>query len=126
MNFISNIITAMPDTDTLGGRLSRARDAKSMTVAQLAVRVGVKPETIAAWESDRSEPGVNRLFMLAGSLGVTQTWLIHGVGQSPDESDAADENRLLKSQIANLKALHRELGERIEELEKAVLRLKAA
>ncbi|SDP75249.1 helix-turn-helix transcriptional regulator [Phyllobacterium sp. OV277] len=126
MTFSNNIMTDVPDMDTTGGRLSRARDAKSMTVAELAERIGVQAETLAAWESDRSEPRANRLFMLAGSLGVTPTWLMHGVGQSPDESETVDDNQVLKSQIANLKVLHEALGERIEELEKVVLSLKAA
>jgi hypothetical protein len=51
---------------------------------------------------------------------------MHGVGQSPDESETVDDNQVLKSQIANLKVLHEALGERIEELEKVVLSLKAA
>lgn len=126
MTFSNNIMTDTPDTDTTGGRLSRARDAKSMTVAELAAHIGVKVETLTAWESDRSEPRANRLFMLAGALGVTPTWLMHGVGQSPDESETVDDNQVLKSQIANLKVLHEALGERIEELEKVVLSLKAA
>ncbi|MBA8880290.1 helix-turn-helix domain-containing protein [Phyllobacterium myrsinacearum] len=126
MNFPGNIMTDIPDADTLGGRLSRARDAKSMTVKELAGRIGVRMETLAAWESDRSEPRANRLFMLAGFLGVTPTWLMHGVGQSPDESETVEGNQELKSQIANLKVLHQALGERIGELEKAVLNLKAA
>ncbi|QND53068.1 helix-turn-helix transcriptional regulator [Phyllobacterium sp. 628] len=126
MNFPTNIMTDAPDTDTLGGRLSRARDAKSMTVAELALHIGVKSQTVAAWESDRSEPRANRIIMLAGSLGVTPTWLIHGVGQSPDETETADTNDMLKNQIRNLKVQHEQLGERIEQLENVVARLKAA
>ena len=39
----ANIMTETPDMDTLGGRMSRARDAKSMSVREVAGRIGVKP-----------------------------------------------------------------------------------
>ncbi len=122
----ANIMTETPDIDTLGGRLSRARDAKSMSVREVAGRIGVKPQTVAAWESDRSEPRANRLVMLAGFLGVTPTWLIHGVGQSPVESSADVETLGLTAEIRTLKEQHQQLGRRIEHLESVVARLEAA
>lgn len=64
------------DGDTLGGRIWRARDAAKLSIKELAVRVGVRGETISAWERDRAEPRTNRLFMLASVLGVTPAWLI--------------------------------------------------
>jgi transcriptional regulator with XRE-family HTH domain len=126
MAFHANIMTETPDMDTLGGRLSRARDAKSMSVSEVAGRIGVKPQTIAAWEADRSEPRANRLVMLAGLLGVTPTWLMYGVGQSPIERDAGEKALALTAEIQTLKCQHEQLGERIEQLENVVARLKAA
>jgi transcriptional regulator with XRE-family HTH domain len=122
----ANIMTEAPDMDTLGGRLSRARDAKSMSVSDVAGRIGVKPQTIAAWESDRSEPRANRLVMLAGFLGVTPTWLMHGVGQSPVESSTGENALALGAEIQTLKEQHEQLGERIEQLENVIAHLKAA
>ncbi|MEK1850611.1 MAG: helix-turn-helix transcriptional regulator [Phyllobacterium sp.] len=122
----ANIMTEAPDMDTLGGRLSRARDAKSMSVSEVAGRIGVKPQTIAAWESDRSEPRANRLVMLAGFLGVTPTWLMHGVGQSPVESSTGENALALGAEIQTLKEQHEQLGERIEQLENVIAHLKAA
>jgi transcriptional regulator with XRE-family HTH domain len=126
MAFHANIMTEVPDMDTLGGRLSRARDAKSMSVSEVAGRIGVKPQTIAAWESDRSEPRANRLVMLAGFLGVTPTWLMHGVGQSPVESSTGKNALALGAEIQTLKEEHEQLGERIEQLENVIAHLKAA
>jgi transcriptional regulator with XRE-family HTH domain len=126
MAFHANIMTEVPDMDTLGGRLSRARDAKSMSVSEVAGRIGVKPQTIAAWESDRSEPRANRLVMLAGFLGVTPTWLMHGVGQSPVESSTGKNALALGAEIQTLKEQHEQLGERIEQLENVIAHLKAA
>lgn len=126
MAFHANIMTETPDLDTLGGRLSRARDAKSMSVSEVAGRIGVKPQTIAAWESDRSEPRANRLVMLAGFLGVTPTWLMHGIGQSPVESVTRGDASILTVELQVLKNDHERLGQRIEQLENVVASLKAA
>nr|WP_051011666.1 helix-turn-helix transcriptional regulator [Nitratireductor pacificus] len=88
----------------MGGRLSRARDAIGLSVAELARRLGVKAATIQAWESDRAQPRANRLAMLAGVLNVSLSWLLHGVGASP-----ADESRseLVSAVSANLKRIRR-------------------
>nr|WP_236042270.1 helix-turn-helix transcriptional regulator [Nitratireductor aquimarinus] len=88
----------------MGGRLSRARDAVGLSVAELARRLDVKAATIQAWESDRSQPRANRLAMLAGVLNVSLSWLLHGVGVSP-----ADESRseLVNAVAANLKRIRR-------------------
>jgi len=71
--------------DTLGGRIVSARETVGLTTAQLARRLGVKSATLQNWESDRSEPRSNKLFMLAGLLNVSPTWLINGLGESPDD-----------------------------------------
>ncbi|MBZ9654691.1 helix-turn-helix domain-containing protein [Phyllobacterium lublinensis] len=122
----ANIMTETPDMDTLGGRISRARDAKSMSVREVAGRIGVKPQTVMAWESDRSEPRANRLVMLAGFLGVTPTWLIHGIGQSPVEDNADESASGLSAEIRTLKEHQQMLGRRIQHLESLVARMEPA
>ncbi|MGH6861167.1 MAG: helix-turn-helix domain-containing protein [Phyllobacterium sp.] len=121
-----NIMTETPDMDTLGGRLLRARDAKSMSVNQVAERIGVKAQTISAWESDRSEPRANRLVMIAGFLGVTPTWLMHGIGRPPADEDTSENAATLNTEIQILKNHHQKLGQRIDRLEALVENLKAA
>lgn len=106
------------DFDTLGGRISRARDAMNLTVAQLARRLGVKTETVAAWETDRSEPRANRLTMLAGVMGVSPTWLLNGVGDAPqDGGELESEFHLMEMQLAKLKELQAETGKAVAALE---------
>ena len=124
MNFPSNIMIETPDMDTMGGRLLRAREAKDMSAAQVAERIGVKTQTILAWESDRSEPRANRLVMLAGFLGVTPTWLMHGVGQAP--ADTAEDAATINAEIRMLRNFHERLGDRISELENRIATFKAA
>jgi HTH-type transcriptional regulator, cell division transcriptional repressor len=88
MSDTATIYSGSPDLDTMGGRLSRARDALGLSTAQLARRLGVQTATISAWETDRSQPRANRLSMLAGVLNVSPSWLLYGVGTAPGRHPA--------------------------------------
>ncbi len=110
------------DMDTMGGRMSRAREAAGMTPQQLARRIGVKTATILAWESDRSEPRANRLTTLAGVLNVSLAWLIHGIGDAPATSTEEDFARTVSGHLARMKRLHDETGSVIKRLEAEIAR----
>ena len=116
------IYSETPDTDTLGGRLSRARDATGLSPAQLARRLGVQSSTIQAWESDRSQPRANRLSMLAGVLGVSLSWLLHGVGTSPNE-DGGEMAQSVALQLERLKRLQQETSDIIVQIERDIGRI---
>lgn len=112
-----------PDQDTLGGRLVRAREARGLRAGELANQLGVKRETIAAWERDRSEPRINRLVMLAGILGVSPTWLMsgHGAGLPEEEEGAAAAvPDALSQALSEAQRLHAETGRAIETLERQI------
>ena len=114
--------------DTTGGRLSRAREAAGLTVKQLAWRLGVKVSTIHAWESDRSQPGAHRMSMLSGLLGVSLSWILHGVGAAPveaSEDDAEESLEALAAQLDRLKSLHTETGQLIGRLQQDIARFGA-
>mgnify|MGYP000350806939 CR=1 FL=1 len=83
------------DGDTLGGRITRARDLAGLTLEDAASRIGVTDETLAEWESDRSEPRANKIMTLAGVLGVSPAWLISGAGNAP-QALAALRNTMLR------------------------------
>ncbi|MEO1747696.1 MAG: helix-turn-helix domain-containing protein [Pseudomonadota bacterium] len=68
--------------DTMGGRIVAAREATGHTTAQLARRLGIKSATLQNWENDRAEPRSNKLFMLAGMLNVSPTWILTGRGSA--------------------------------------------
>lgn len=70
--------------DTLGGRISLARDTVGLTMEEVARTIGVEADTLRYWENDQAEPGVNRLSMLAGVLQVSLSWLLSGFGDGPD------------------------------------------
>jgi HTH-type transcriptional regulator, cell division transcriptional repressor len=105
------------DMDTLGGRLSRARDATGLSVSELARRIGVQASTIKTWESDRAQPRANRLSMLAGVLNVSPSWLLHGVGEAPRESNLAEIAEMISAQLDRLKRLQAESAAIISQLE---------
>lgn len=97
-----------------------------MSVKQLAWRLGVKISTINAWESDRSQPGAHRLNMLSGLLGVSLSWVLHGVGIAPVETDDHGETlEALGSQLDKLRNLHTETGHLIRRLQSDMDRLAA-
>ena len=92
-----------------------------------ASRVGVRAQTIEAWENDAKEPRANRLQMLAGLLGVSLSWLLTGKGDGPDgpietTEISEDLNRLL-TDLRDLRAQIANSADRMARLEK---RLRAA
>lgn len=71
--------------DTIGGRISLARDAAGLSIEEASAVAGVTAETWRNWENDRAEPRANRLDMLARILQVSITWLLDGHGNGPAE-----------------------------------------
>ena len=76
-----------PETATFGDRLSAAIEKSGMTQKLVAKRLGIKVATLKSWEQDISEPRANRLSMLAGLLGVSIMWPLHGEGDGVEHSD---------------------------------------
>ncbi len=108
------------DFDTLGGRLSRARDAQNSSLIQVAKMAGVETRTLKSWESDRSAPRSNRLAMLAGILGTTPTWLLFGRGNSPLLAAQLPSAESVKLELDDLRAQHQNLGAQIENVEESL------
>ncbi len=111
-----------PESATFGDRVAGAREACSMTQAQLARRIGVKRATLAAWEEDRSEPRANKLSMLAGLLNVSIMWLLTGEGDGLDapEGEAVQDPDLAYAvaELREIRAAMRVNSERAARLEK--------
>lgn len=108
------------DFATFGDRIASARDALGLTQHQLSRRIGVQEETLAAWETDRSEPRANKVQMLAGVLNVSLVWLMSGEGEgapAPIEGEVVDAEILL-SELRGIRAEQARLAERSMRLEK--------
>jgi Predicted transcriptional regulators len=123
MNTIVRTDSFFPDAsdDTLGGRLSMARDAAGITLSALSSQLGVRRETLQAWESDRAEPRPSRLVNLAGILGVSPMWLMTGTGQGPSQiSNGGRGLEALQNQLARLSEMHQESGRLLSALQRQV------
>lgn len=105
------------DNDTLGGRIWRARDALGVSAKQLATMTGVRPETVLAWEKDRSEPRPASLRKLADVLNVAPAWLVAGNGEAPDDGLSLPLSAGLRHQLSKIKALHEQTQKAISALE---------
>ncbi len=108
------------ETSTFGDRLVLAREASGLGQAELATRMGVKAQTVRAWEEDHAEPRANRLQMMAGMLNVSMVWLMSGQGEGPrgpggpvPETPAAD----CLADLRDLRAEQVQLAEKLARLE---------
>ena len=123
MAIIRTLRNEPPDADTLGGRMSRTRESKGLSIAHVARRVGVKPKTIQEWESDRSEPSVEHLKMIEGVLEVNLVWLLHGVGDAPTDDIGPDPLLAIAAQLEKLQRMHADTGQIILRLQRELRRL---
>jgi len=114
-----NVMTAetYDDGDTLGGRITRARDLASLTLEDAASHIGVTDETLAEWESDRSEPRANKIMTLAGVLGVSPAWLISGTGDAPQSQNLSVAVDEMTGEINRLRELALQITASVEILE---------
>ncbi len=69
--------------DTLGGRMSLARDACGLSAEDAALLVAVSKQMWLAWENDRDEPDPAYLEEIADSLHISLAWLVSGRGIGP-------------------------------------------
>ncbi|MDF1606991.1 helix-turn-helix transcriptional regulator [Hoeflea sp. YIM 152468] len=105
------------DGDTLGGRITRARDLATLKLEDAASRIGVTDETLAEWETDRSEPRANKIMTLAGVLGVSPAWLISGAGDAPQSKSLAIAVDEMTGEINRLRDLALQITASVEILE---------
>lgn len=106
--------------DTLGGRLSAARDASGLSLADVANRIGVKRDSLLSWEADRAEPRPSNLIDLAGILGVSPMWLMTGVGSGPIQETSDLPLEALKLDLQRLTDAHLECGRLIEKIARQI------
>lgn len=105
------------DSDTLGGRIWRARDALDLSLAELAARLDLPEEMVGEWERDRAEPHADLLFRLACVLSVAPSWLVAGIGEAPSAGLENDEIGAIEHQLDTVRHLHEETGRAIAALE---------
>ncbi|MDW4499665.1 helix-turn-helix transcriptional regulator [Sulfitobacter sp. D35] len=114
-----------PDTATFGDRLTGAREAAGMNQTDLARRLGVRLETLRAWEEDVSEPRANRLSMISGLLNVSMRWLLTGQGDGVEAPDGLDTPEAMPL-LHELRELRSDMLNRAEQLGRLEKKLRAA
>jgi transcriptional regulator with XRE-family HTH domain len=67
------------DQDSFRSRLADAKDAKRMSMEELAVAIGRKPAGVRAW-LNRTVPPLGEIPGIASALGVSSAWLAFGEG----------------------------------------------
>ena len=111
------------NTDTLGRRISFARERTGLSTAQFARRLGVKTRTLTKWEREETVPRANRLVMLAQFLSVSPAWLLEGetsyAPQTTHSSIAQIKERLDEAR-GTLKGLSNLVGDLEQQLEGAI------
>ncbi|OOY05573.1 helix-turn-helix protein [Thioclava sp. ES.031] len=110
---------------TFGDRLAGAREAAGLSQEDLATQLGVRLETLQAWEEDVLEPRANRLQMLSGMLNVTLMWLLTGSGEGldgpPEQGEEAKAERALVREIREVRSGLEDLDVRLARLEKRLV-----
>lgn len=61
-----------------GAAIRRLREAKAMTQAELAEKIGVSPKTVSKWETAKGLPDISLLAPLAAALEASVTELLSG------------------------------------------------
>ncbi|MDA0909854.1 MAG: helix-turn-helix transcriptional regulator [Proteobacteria bacterium] len=113
-NLPTNVLSSGDEEMTLGGRIHHSRTQAGMSLQMLANLAGVKASTLKAWETDRSEPRVNKLVAMSGILGVSPTYFIAEEGNA---GKGVSSTRGRKDKIISL--LAEEIGQ-LNEDQKAI------
>ena len=107
------------DEDSIGYRIRSARKHHEISVADLAIRLGVERATVKAWESNKRAPRANRLVMLSGVLDVSLAWLLEG----EDEVALSTPSPSLNELREDLERVERRLSELSTMVSAALARL---
>lgn len=94
----------------IGARIMEAREAKEMTIAQAATRLGVKTTTLQNWESGTTAPRANRLQMLAGVLDTSMLWLLSGSAEHEPTHLTASKIEIVAQKLERANSLQLELN----------------
>jgi len=65
-----------PVRQVVGARIRQTREARGLTLTQLADRLHVAKQTLSGWENGNHAPGVEELVLVAEILGVSPGYLL--------------------------------------------------
>lgn len=106
--------------DTLGSRLKQSRDRMEISVGFLARKLGVRPDTVGAWERDEGDVRANKLMVLAGILNVSVNWLLSGGSEGAPSNGGSNESREIRGMVETLRQQLNEAERTLEQLTQRV------
>lgn len=93
------------DEETFGSRLKRLRMESSYSMVGLAAATGVTKPTLWKWETERVRPRQKALATLAGVLGVSESFLLFGIGEGEDAGADKARGNLAETIASSRKAI---------------------
>ena len=127
MNDMTSAAYYGEDVATLGDRIVAAREAMGFSREKLSGCLGVKLDTVQAWEGDHVEPRGNKAQMLSGVLGVSILWLLTGEGDGVPEPGIEDgTSTSLKDILDDMRRLNSDFSESARKLNSLEQRLRTA
>jgi transcriptional regulator with XRE-family HTH domain len=92
---LTAIITTLPSMDTMGKRIAVLREARGLSVPELAEIVGVTRALVWQWEQDMVK-GIRpeNFIRLCHALKVTPEYLVWGPDKPPAAGDTGTVRRL--------------------------------
>ena len=76
--------------DDIGRRLRAHREARNLSLRELARRLGLSPSAISQFETGKSRPSVSTLYAIVGELDISLDELFSGIGE---QATAAEPGR---------------------------------
>jgi transcriptional regulator with XRE-family HTH domain len=70
-----------------GDRIRDARAGARLSQRALAELIGGKQQTVADWESGKSEPSLHSFELIARATGTTAGWLAFGIAPADAEPE---------------------------------------
>jgi transcriptional regulator with XRE-family HTH domain len=87
---LAAVASEQPEPSHLGRRLRAQREARGLTLREVARRIGVSASLISQIERDKVNPSVSTLYALVRELGLTMGELFADDGAARDRSPAGD------------------------------------
>lgn len=86
----------------LGETIAKLRKSKGLTQAQMAKQIHVTQGAVSQWETGRTAPDVQQMFILAEFFGVTVDSLQGGVAETEADRSAAKKRTEILQKLESL------------------------
>lgn len=68
----------MDNISAISSRIKKTRKIRGLTQKALAIKIGIKPQSVSSWERELSMPSAKQLNLLAKELNVSEEWILYG------------------------------------------------